>query len=344
MHHHLPPKKHPLLHIIATYSMSKSVYRTTKGLNEPYNKPFTGKHTKAAPLALEILLFIQSCTLPRAGTEHFLTWWFIFLLGIQIQQWYHIGSLNLDDRDHHLPAKEHPPCLHLIATYIMSKNVHKSSEGLNEPYNKPFTGKHTMAAPLASEMLLFIQSRTLPRSRCQAPHWLVYFSSGDSNSAILSAMGPQPSLVHIHLQLMVLKTTQSKKRPMLFQAWPPTSHTPGPDTQDPSVLTICIITCHRKNILSFPSLPHILLPKMFTRQQKVWMDEPYNKPFWGKARVATRASQILLFIQSFLHVLNDWHWAPCWLVYFSAQDSNLLMLLAMRPQLWLPHLCTYTYN
>ena len=62
MHHHLPPDKHPILQLIATYIMSKKVRSKPKGANEPYNKPFSGKYAKAAKLTLQMLLFIQSST------------------------------------------------------------------------------------------------------------------------------------------------------------------------------------------------------------------------------------------------------------------------------------------
>ena len=62
MHHHLPPDKHPMLQLIATYIMSKKIRNKPKGLNEPYNKPFGGKYAKAAKLTSQTLLFIQSST------------------------------------------------------------------------------------------------------------------------------------------------------------------------------------------------------------------------------------------------------------------------------------------
>lgn len=62
MHHHLPPEKHPLLHLISTYIMSKKVRKKPKGPNEPYNKPFSGKYARAAKLTSQTLLFIQSST------------------------------------------------------------------------------------------------------------------------------------------------------------------------------------------------------------------------------------------------------------------------------------------
>ena len=39
MHHHLPPERHPILQLIATYIMSKKVRKKPKDVNEPYNKP-----------------------------------------------------------------------------------------------------------------------------------------------------------------------------------------------------------------------------------------------------------------------------------------------------------------
>lgn len=69
------------------------------------------------------------------------------------------ASSSLDDMHHHLPPEKHP-MLQLIATYIMSKRVRKKPKGINEPYNKPFSGKYAKAAKLTSQMLLFIQSHT----------------------------------------------------------------------------------------------------------------------------------------------------------------------------------------
>ena len=62
MHHHLPPEKHPMLQLIATYIMSKKVRKKPKDVNEPYNKPFGGKYARAAKLTSQMLLFIQSST------------------------------------------------------------------------------------------------------------------------------------------------------------------------------------------------------------------------------------------------------------------------------------------
>lgn len=62
MHHHLPPEKHPMLQLIATYIMSKKVRKKPKDTNEPYNKPFGGKYARAAKLTSQMLLFIQSST------------------------------------------------------------------------------------------------------------------------------------------------------------------------------------------------------------------------------------------------------------------------------------------
>lgn len=62
MHHHLPPEKQPILHLIATYIMSKKVRKKPKDVNEPYNKPFGGKYARAAKLTSRMLLFIQSST------------------------------------------------------------------------------------------------------------------------------------------------------------------------------------------------------------------------------------------------------------------------------------------
>ena len=62
MHHHLPPDKHPMLQLIATYIMSKKVRKKPKDVNEPYNKPFGGKYARAAKLTSQMLLFIQSST------------------------------------------------------------------------------------------------------------------------------------------------------------------------------------------------------------------------------------------------------------------------------------------
>ena len=62
MHHHIPPEKHPMLHLIATYIMSKKVRKKPKDINEPYNKPFGGKYARAAKLTSRMLLFIQSST------------------------------------------------------------------------------------------------------------------------------------------------------------------------------------------------------------------------------------------------------------------------------------------
>ena len=62
MHHHLPPEKHPMLQLLATYIMSKKVRKKPKDVNEPYNKPFGGKYARAAKLTSQMLLFIQSST------------------------------------------------------------------------------------------------------------------------------------------------------------------------------------------------------------------------------------------------------------------------------------------
>ena len=62
MHHHLPPDKHPILQLIATYIMSKKVRKKPKDINEPYNKPFGGKYARAAKLTSRMLLFIQAST------------------------------------------------------------------------------------------------------------------------------------------------------------------------------------------------------------------------------------------------------------------------------------------
>jgi small subunit ribosomal protein S7 len=62
MHHHLPPEKHPMLHLIATYIMGKKIRKKPKGINEPYNKPFGGKYARAAKLTSRMLLFVQSST------------------------------------------------------------------------------------------------------------------------------------------------------------------------------------------------------------------------------------------------------------------------------------------
>ena len=62
MHHHLPPDKHPMLQLLATYIMSKKVRHKPKDINEPYNKPFSGKYARAAKLTSRMLLFIQSST------------------------------------------------------------------------------------------------------------------------------------------------------------------------------------------------------------------------------------------------------------------------------------------
>ena len=62
MHHHLPPERHPILQLIATYIMSKKVRKKPKDVNEPYNKPFGGKYARAAKLTSRMLLFIQSST------------------------------------------------------------------------------------------------------------------------------------------------------------------------------------------------------------------------------------------------------------------------------------------
>jgi small subunit ribosomal protein S7 len=62
MHLDLPPEKHPILQLIATYIMSKKVRKKPKAINEPYNKPFGGKYAKAAKLTSQMLLFIQSST------------------------------------------------------------------------------------------------------------------------------------------------------------------------------------------------------------------------------------------------------------------------------------------
>lgn len=62
MHHHLPPEKNPILHLFATYIMSKKVRKKPKDTNEPYNKPFAGKYARAAKLTSQMLLFIQSYT------------------------------------------------------------------------------------------------------------------------------------------------------------------------------------------------------------------------------------------------------------------------------------------
>ena len=62
MHHHLPPDKHPILQLITTYIMSKKVRNKPKDINEPYNKPFSGKYARAAKLTSQMLLFIQSST------------------------------------------------------------------------------------------------------------------------------------------------------------------------------------------------------------------------------------------------------------------------------------------
>ena len=62
MHHYLPPEKHPMLQLIATYIMSKKVRKKPKDLNEPYTKPFGGKYAKAAKLTSQMLLFIQAFT------------------------------------------------------------------------------------------------------------------------------------------------------------------------------------------------------------------------------------------------------------------------------------------
>ena len=62
MHHHLPPERNPILHLIATYIMSKKVRKKPKDTNEPYNKPFGGKYARAAKLTSQMLLFIQAYT------------------------------------------------------------------------------------------------------------------------------------------------------------------------------------------------------------------------------------------------------------------------------------------
>jgi small subunit ribosomal protein S7 len=62
MHHHLPPDKNPILHLFATYIMSKKVRSKPKDTNEPYNKPFAGKYARAAKITSQMLLFIQSST------------------------------------------------------------------------------------------------------------------------------------------------------------------------------------------------------------------------------------------------------------------------------------------
>ena len=62
MHHLLPPEKHPMLHLIATYIMGKKIRKKPKGVNEPYNKPFGGKYARAAKLTSRMLLFVQSST------------------------------------------------------------------------------------------------------------------------------------------------------------------------------------------------------------------------------------------------------------------------------------------
>ena len=62
MHYYLPPEKHPILQLIATYIMSKKVRKKPKDVNEPYNKPFGGKYARAAKLTSQMLLFIQSAT------------------------------------------------------------------------------------------------------------------------------------------------------------------------------------------------------------------------------------------------------------------------------------------
>jgi small subunit ribosomal protein S7 len=62
MHYHLPPDKHPMLQLIATYIMSKKIRKKLKDINEPYNKSFNGKYARAAKLTSEMLLFIQSAT------------------------------------------------------------------------------------------------------------------------------------------------------------------------------------------------------------------------------------------------------------------------------------------
>ena len=64
MHHHLPPDKHPILQLIATYIMSKNVRKKYKDPNTklPYSKPFGGKYAKAAKLTSQMLLVIQSST------------------------------------------------------------------------------------------------------------------------------------------------------------------------------------------------------------------------------------------------------------------------------------------
>ena len=62
MHYHLPPDKHPMLQLLATYIMSKKVRNKPKDINEPYNKPFGGKYARAAKLTSRMLLFIQSST------------------------------------------------------------------------------------------------------------------------------------------------------------------------------------------------------------------------------------------------------------------------------------------
>ena len=169
MHHHLPPGKHPILHLIVPYLMTKKVDKTPTGMNKPYNKPFTGKYVRAASVASEMCLFIQSHTLPR-GRCWAPQWSVYFSAGdslvhihlqltvlemtqskkkpmpfhawpphmLQPQPW-HTGSLSLENMHHHLPPEKHP-ILHLIVPYLMTKKVHKTLTGPNNPYNEPFTG------------------------------------------------------------------------------------------------------------------------------------------------------------------------------------------------------------